>query len=190
VGNDRLAEFRFDAGTLCLDFVATLGRRGRPAHRRVERIPTPARLRDWLLATGLVDSDAVVTRSDLVSAVVLREAIFGLVRGVLDGENVTADARAVNHWAEFPVATPRFDPGTVSVTYHSAEPIGAALAQIARDAVVTAARATRLPVLVCGQDDCRMLFIDRSRGKPRRWCSQSRCGNRAKVAAYRERRTK
>ncbi|MFC5744248.1 CGNR zinc finger domain-containing protein [Actinomadura rugatobispora] len=185
----RLEEFRFDAGALCLDFVATLGRRGDPEHRRVERIPTPDRFGEWLRECGLTGADASLTRGDLVSAVVLREAIDGLVRGVLGGGDVTADARTVNQWAECPVATPRFDPRTATVTRHSPEPVAAALAEIARDAVVTAGRAASLPVRVCGMDDCRMLFIDQSRGRPRRWCSASRCGNRAKVAAYRQRNT-
>jgi predicted RNA-binding Zn ribbon-like protein len=183
-----LEEFRFDAGALCLDFVATLGRRGAPARRRVERIPTPARFGEWLRARDLPGAGADLSRGDLVSAVVLREAIDGLVRGVLGGGDVTADARTVNQWAECPVAVPRFDPRTGTAAFHSPEPVAAALAQIARDAVVTAAGAVRLPVLVCDMDDCRMLFIDHSRGRPRRWCSASRCGNRAKAAAYRRRR--
>jgi predicted RNA-binding Zn ribbon-like protein len=37
------------------------------------------------------------------------------------------------------------------------------------------------------RERCRMLFLDRSRGRRRRWCSMAECGNRAKVAAHRER---
>jgi predicted RNA-binding Zn ribbon-like protein len=32
-----------------------------------------------------------------------------------------------------------------------------------------------------------LLFIDRTRGAARRWCSMAVCGNRAKQAAYRKR---
>ena len=182
-----MQDFRFDAGTLCLDFVATLGRRGLPEDRRVERIPTPARLGAWLRERELTDGAPEPTQGDLVAAIVLREAIDGLVRGVLDGTDVAADARTVNRWAEGPVALPRFDPRTGAVTRRAAEPVAAALADIARDAVLLAGRARRLPLRFCEMDDCRMLFLDHSRGRPRRWCSPRRCGNRAKVAAYRTR---
>jgi predicted RNA-binding Zn ribbon-like protein len=51
--------------------------------------------------------------------------------------------------------------------------------------------------LVCSEDfslvkgcegkACTLLFLDRTHGRARRWCSMSVCGNRAKQAAYRER---
>jgi predicted RNA-binding Zn ribbon-like protein len=51
--------------------------------------------------------------------------------------------------------------------------------------------------LVCEQDfsyvkacegaACTLMFADRTRGRGRRWCSMSLCGNRAKVAAHRKR---
>jgi predicted RNA-binding Zn ribbon-like protein len=37
-------------------------------------------------------------------------------------------------------------------------------------------------------DRCSWLFLDKGRGKPRRWCSMATCGNRHKVARYREKR--
>jgi predicted RNA-binding Zn ribbon-like protein len=39
----------------------------------------------------------------------------------------------------------------------------------------------------CEGHDCILLFVDRTRGHGRRWCSMSVCGNRAKQAAHRER---
>jgi len=54
-----------------------------------------------------------------------------------------------------------------------------------------------LAELVCEQDfsyvkacegaACTLMFADRTRGRGRRWCSMSICGNRAKVAAHRKR---
>lgn len=40
---------------------------------------------------------------------------------------------------------------------------------------------------MCASDDCSWLFIDNSRNKSRKWCSMETCGNRAKIARYRER---
>jgi len=42
-------------------------------------------------------------------------------------------------------------------------------------------------VKVCEGPPCTLLFIDRTRGHVRRWCSMAVCGNRAKQAAHRER---
>jgi predicted RNA-binding Zn ribbon-like protein len=39
----------------------------------------------------------------------------------------------------------------------------------------------------CEGPTCTLLFIDRTRGAARRWCSMAVCGNRAKQAAYRKR---
>jgi len=36
----------------------------------------------------------------------------------------------------------------------------------------------------CSDPPCRMLFVDTFRGGQRRWCSMSRCGNRAKARAH------
>lgn len=40
----------------------------------------------------------------------------------------------------------------------------------------------------CENPACTLWFFDRTKGHRRRWCSQAICGNRAKVAAFRERR--
>jgi predicted RNA-binding Zn ribbon-like protein len=39
----------------------------------------------------------------------------------------------------------------------------------------------------CESNDCILWFYDRTKSHRRRWCSMKTCGNRAKVAAYRER---
>lgn len=39
----------------------------------------------------------------------------------------------------------------------------------------------------CRGDDCRWVFVDASRNTSRRWCDMANCGNRAKVATFRDR---
>jgi uncharacterized protein (TIGR03118 family) len=41
----------------------------------------------------------------------------------------------------------------------------------------------------CRADDCKYAFLDTAKNRSRAWCSMQSCGNRAKVAAYRERHT-
>lgn len=43
-------------------------------------------------------------------------------------------------------------------------------------------------VKACEGTTCTLLFVDRTRGRARRWCSMAICGNRAKQAAHRTRR--
>jgi predicted RNA-binding Zn ribbon-like protein len=42
-------------------------------------------------------------------------------------------------------------------------------------------------VRACEGPSCTLLFLDRTHGRARRWCSMSACGNRAKQAAHRDR---
>jgi predicted RNA-binding Zn ribbon-like protein len=59
-------------------------------------------------------------------------------------------------------------------------PIAEAMADLVCDEDFTYVRA-------CEGHACTLLFVDRTRGHARRWCSMSVCGNRAKQAAHRER---
>ena len=49
------------------------------------------------------------------------------------------------------------------------------------------ARGTWSRLKLCAGDDCGTVFVDTSRNRSAVWCSMARCGNRAKVRAYRGR---
>jgi predicted RNA-binding Zn ribbon-like protein len=59
-------------------------------------------------------------------------------------------------------------------------PLAEAIAQ-----VVVGEDFTKLKI--CEGAKCSLVFMDRTRGGRRRWCSMEVCGNRAKVAAHRKR---
>jgi len=59
-------------------------------------------------------------------------------------------------------------------------PIGEALARVVVEEDFTHLK-------VCEGHACTLMFADRTRGRARRWCSMAVCGNRAKVAAHRNR---
>lgn len=40
---------------------------------------------------------------------------------------------------------------------------------------------------VCGDEDCRWVFLDTSRGQSRRWCRSTDCGNRNRVRRHQQR---
>ncbi len=62
-----------------------------------------------------------------------------------------------------------------------------ALAPLARETAKLLA-APNPPVRQCSGEDCVRHFYDDSRTKRRRWCEMAICGNRAKAAAFAERR--
>jgi predicted RNA-binding Zn ribbon-like protein len=59
-------------------------------------------------------------------------------------------------------------------------PVGEALAGLVCDEDFSRVKA-------CEGAGCTLLFVDRTRGHGRRWCSMAICGNRAKQAAHRQR---
>jgi predicted RNA-binding Zn ribbon-like protein len=68
-------------------------------------------------------------------------------------------------------------------------PVDAALALIAREGVELLTSADRSLIRECAAaPDCSLLYLDRSRGRRRRWCEMERCGSRAKMRAYRRTR--
>ena len=60
-------------------------------------------------------------------------------------------------------------------------PIGEAIARVMTDEDFTLVKA-------CEGHKCTLVFADHTHGRARRWCSMGVCGNRAKVAAHRNRK--
>lgn len=177
--------FGFDPGATCLEFAHTGGEGFRAVW---ETLHTPADLSTWLQAY-LGAEPAPVGGTDLAAARRLRNAIWHCADAVVAGDPLPADAVAdINAAAARPPVVPRID------DHHRqalALPVTTpqVLSTLARDAVDLFAgpRAGRLRR--CAGTNCFLVFVDTSRPGRRRWCSMERCGNRAKVAAFRSRHT-
>jgi predicted RNA-binding Zn ribbon-like protein len=61
------------------------------------------------------------------------------------------------------------------------------LAPVAHSAAAFFAAADYSAIRKCEDPQCILFFYDTSKNHSRRWCSMDLCGNRAKVAAFRER---
>ena len=177
--------FRFGYGAPSLDLGVTLRRR---ASKPVELLETPADAARWLQSAGLTPEPLPLKESQLRDLRELRDAIYRIGRAAGDGRApAAADIRLVNAAARRSDAAPQLAVDW-SVQMPRAHAFELALGAIARDAIaVFADEDRRARLRTCEQDDCRALFLDRSRGERRRWCSMSRCGSRAKVAAFRQR---
>jgi predicted RNA-binding Zn ribbon-like protein len=176
-------QFEFIAGSLCLDFVDTLGnRRAEPA----ERLAAPADLDRWFGAAGLGGPFLrKSTPADLAGARALRDAIFLFAMSAIeDASPGVRECRTINQWAMRMPLRPMIIGKRIQMT--AKQPIEAALSTIAADAIEMVLGPQRSRIRVC--PECRMVFVDTSRPGRRRWCSSaSGCGNRAKVRAHRSR---
>lgn len=154
-----------------------------------ERLPDPATLACWLHAAGLTRQPVGATAADLADARSLREALFAVVGAATHDRDVPPPAvNELNRVAERPAATPRLVVVAGELRALSAElDAPAALAVVARDAIDLLGGPERTLLRECEADDCSGIYVDRSRGGRRRWCSTARCGNRARVAAHRAR---
>lgn len=180
-------EFRWDAGRLSLDLIATVGNRPTPVP--VERMATPQRLGQWLGSAGLTGGDVPVGDADLERFRDLREALCRLVRAVRAGEVPdAADVALVNDAAAVQVRPPQVRPAGRGLVRAQPPADGPrdALALVARDGIELLTGDDAAHLAVCAADDCELYFVDRT-GR-RRFCSAATCGTRTRVAAHRARR--
>lgn len=175
---------RFGAGSVALDFLATVGEQWR---RRFERLRTPDDLARWLSTANLASRVMSASARDLDDARRLRSAIFDCVTARREGRRAPRIAVAVlNGFASEDVPVPRLTERWHRET--TADRVRASLAAVAREAVDVLSREDPRRLRECAAHDCSRLFLDRSRPGMRRWCDSAGCGNRDKTAAYRRRR--
>ena len=178
--------FPLHHGCISLSFAGTVGDRGSTP---LERLDAPDALIDWLLAAGLLGrSVPAPDQRTFTAALRLRENIASIAAAVVAGTKPAgADIAALNTVVRRWGSRPMLDPKTLTTREEIADPIAAALGRVARDAVeLLGDRAARERLRACGLDSCGSIFLTPV-GRDRRWCSMARCGNRAKVAAFRER---
>jgi predicted RNA-binding Zn ribbon-like protein len=181
-------DFRFDAGSLSLNFIATVGRRfGTP----IERLESGARFKQWVTTSGL-SADLTVGEAELERVRRFREDLNELFRAVFEAVRPSAHVlEVVNRVATS--AAPRFrrigDGVTLALVGSDKSMIDAILNLIATDAIRVLATSERERLHACSASDCQMLFLQHEQ-RPRQWCSPDRCGNRSRVAAHRARAAK
>jgi predicted RNA-binding Zn ribbon-like protein len=167
---------------LILDFVNTLDLR---PYR--ESLDSPAALGEWLAGRGLLESGAEVTATDLEEAKRVREAL----RDLLSEQNeIKVDIERAGGELDDGICRADLALRFVDCEMRLVPGVGGARGAIGRIlAEVSSAMAdgTWSRMKACRAEDCRWVFLDTAKNRSRAWCSMQSCGNRAKVAAYRER---
>jgi predicted RNA-binding Zn ribbon-like protein len=167
---------RFHTGRACLDFAHTGGEGDWARWELLHGADDVAR---WL--TVVLDGAPITAaRGDLPRVRAVRHAITRLAFAAIAGTAYPADAVAVVDAAALePPLVPQLGGGVPGGA------VPAALSTLSRDAIDLFGGPLAARVRECAADNCGLLFVDVSRPGTRRWCSMERCGNRAKVRAYR-----
>jgi predicted RNA-binding Zn ribbon-like protein len=207
------ATMRLDGGHPALDLVNTIyGQVGGPVEHDV--LAGPEDLLTFARRVGLATPATRSSEAAWHAAVALRDALDPVLRARLVGEEPPEAAReAVEHAARAALAAGRLAPGEDGRTAPAApgedggtasrlapDVEGGALvwawpdddpfAPVHRLAHAAAGLLTdpeAMAVLHCCAGCC-WLFLDRSRGAGRRWCSMADCGTEAKKRRYVQRR--
>ncbi|OIJ64369.1 CGNR zinc finger domain-containing protein [Streptomyces mangrovisoli] len=181
--------FRSGAGRICLDFLRTLRLRGTDG--ATEELDTGEALAAWVAQLGpYPDGTAVpVPAPDaLREARAVREAVHALLTaarspagpaGCPPGERELLNRAA----AVAPPVPVLVADGTLAWT--AGDPVGAVLADVARDALALATSPALDRVRACSGAHCAAWFLDTSRPGNRRWCSMETCGNQSKKQTWR-----
>ncbi|WP_395368501.1 CGNR zinc finger domain-containing protein [Streptomyces tubercidicus] len=93
-----------------------------------------------------------------------------------------ADEELLNRWTARHRARLVLTGGQARWHLPEADPVRAARAVVALDAVATLGGHVDGVIKRCEQRTCGGLFVDTSRGRRRRWCSMATCGNKMKKA--------
>lgn len=175
-----------------LDFANTSS--GRGGSRRLEHLQAPDDLLRWATHAGILDRTAqrrlaaALAKSPplgqrlLAAALSLREAIHAAAtRLALGLEPRRAELAIIAEAHAAALAAAELRPGKGGCAWHwPPDSPQRLLGPIAASAVALLLEAERARIGACPGVDCGWVFLDRSRGRRRRWCEMSVCGNRAK----------
>jgi predicted RNA-binding Zn ribbon-like protein len=148
----------------------------------------------WLAAAGQLPAGAGMAAPGrpgelLAAARALRETVRAAVAARKAGEQVDVAAlnAALAHARRHMVLVAESGDGlSLKAEYAHATP-QQLLAPLAEAAAHLLATADFTLVRKCEDHACTLWFLDRTKSHRRRWCSMALCGNRHKVAAFRQR---
>ncbi len=143
-------------------------------------------LQNWARLAGLGHGEAP-SSEDVAGAQTLRDALRPVFDDLAKGLPVrTAAVQAVNAVLAGVTVTRRLEEGRLVEEERLATGPVAAAAALDFARFLSDHEPARLRH--CSNPACTMVFYDRGKNNRRRWCSMQACGNRAKVASYRERK--
>lgn len=178
----------FLADNLALDFINSEYGTGDERH---DCFDDDRSVIDWLLKAGLVSKGTEAPAGLLAEAHPFRDAARAVVHAAMNA--VAVDLGVINRILKegHPLTRLQWDEETRQ--YHAGtHPVSnspASLLWPVADALVKLVTGNKFEfVRQCEAHNCILLFHDLSKSHRRRWCSMATCGNRIKVAAFRNRK--
>jgi predicted RNA-binding Zn ribbon-like protein len=173
-----------DAGHPALAFVNTVTDNGKS--RQKNSFADGKALLDQLRLGGLDYVGDAPGAGQLYELLHLREAAYSVLSAVAAGRQPRReDALVIEAAIKAAIADATLTPGTSGSLFRPG-PLGG-LHDTLVLSIMDLLQSGDLPRLRECQG-CTHLFLDRGRGPGRRWCTMSRCGNRAKARGFRDRR--
>ena len=157
------------------------------AEEGIERLATPADLRQWLLSRSLLDPAEPVTEGDLRRAIDVREGLRAVLFSHNDGEIDEGAVETLDRAAARAGLRMRFTAGGAPGLEPDAGGVDGALARILAAIPAAVAEGTWERLKACRRESCQWAFYDGSKNRSGRWCTMSVCGDREKARAYRQR---
>jgi len=144
----------------------------------------------WLVGHGLLGGGVRLTGRERDHLVGFREGLRGLLLSH-NGGRAEGDAEALNEMAEDALLRVRFDgDGALGLLpAGSGEAVGGVTARLLVAAVGAASEGTWRRLKVCRNEGCLWAFYDGSKNRSGSWCTMDVCGSRAKMRAYRRRKS-
>jgi predicted RNA-binding Zn ribbon-like protein len=183
---------------LCIDFVNTLGWRGREVP--AEHLKTYNDLIKWSRHVGIItpqDANKLFQKTDrhpaegkkvLIGAVDLRETIYRIFAAIIESQKPTKeDLAAFNSYLAKTMVLSQIIKTKNGFHWDSngdKSKMDWVLNSIIRSAADLLVSDELKKVKSCSNPTCGWLFLDISRNQSRRWCDMKDCGNRAKASRF------
>ena len=174
------------AGDIALDLANTLAWRG--TARETDPLMSADDIVTWAKEADLVDRSFDVAADEneilLKRTLTLRSAIGAAGAAIAHGKDAPASAlNVIRDLAANALLGAEVSGAPATLKFTGIDKIIGAIAWSALD-LIRGDELSRLKQ--CPPDDCRWLFIDRTKNGSRRWCDMATCGNRAKKQGRRK----
>lgn len=145
---------------------------------------------EWLIGHGLLEDSARLEEAGRRDLVAFREGLRGVLLAHNGGE-AGEGVDVLNEMAEDALLRVRFDgvgePGLLPAG--SGTVVGGVVARLLLTVGEASFGGTWRRLKACRNEGCTWIFYDGSKNRSGSWCTMDVCGSRAKMRAYRRRRS-
>ena len=150
-----------------------------------EQLGDPNTLQAWLVASRLLGPNEQVNVADWKHAIAVREAIRGVIGGNTGLRVFPVDLATLNEAAAASRLRMRFGSGGKPRLEPEASGAVGAIGRLVASLYSAMQDEGWERLKLCGSDECRWAFYDRSKNRSSRWCQMASCGNREKARRFR-----